>query len=172
MHQMMTSRLNFERTRLTKLQSSYPLATPERLYRPFIERLVQMDSSLQNATKLYVMNQKSNLQAIDSKMKQYSPKYQLTNAKQQLAHREEQITRLMQQQLKQSKVAFSNQLRMLEALNPLALMSKGFSIAYKEEIVVKSIHDLKKDDVVHVTFQDGYAKAKIINTYVQKEGES
>ena len=105
-------------------------------------------------------------------MKQYSPKHQLTNAKQQIAHREEQITRLMQQQLNQSKVAFSNQLRMLEALNPLALMSKGFSIAYKEEIVVKSIHDLKKDDVVHVTFQDGYAKAKIINTYVQKEGES
>ena len=54
-HQMMTSRLNFERNRLTKLQNSYPLATPERLYRPFIERLAQMDYRLAKCNEaLYV----------------------------------------------------------------------------------------------------------------------
>ena len=36
---MVTARLTFERSRLTKLQNSYPLATPERLYRPFTEKL-------------------------------------------------------------------------------------------------------------------------------------
>ncbi|MEK4386421.1 exodeoxyribonuclease VII large subunit [Solibacillus sp. FSL W7-1464] len=172
LHQMMTSKLNFERNRLTKLQNSYPLATPERLYRPFIERLIQVDLSLQNATKLYMMNEKSKLQAIDSKMKLYSPVHQLTAAKQQLAHRTQTLTNRMQQQLAQNKVAFTNQLRMLEALNPLALMSKGFSVAYKEENVVKSVHELEKGDVIQVTFQDGYAEAKIEKKRVQKEGEA
>lgn len=172
MHQMMTSRLNFERARLTKLQNSYPLATPERLYRPFIEKLAQMDTALQNATKLYVLNQKSKLQAIDSQMKLYSPQYQLKSAKQQLTHRHDQLNRLMTQQLAQNKVAFTNQLRMLEALNPLALMNKGFSVAYKDKNVVKSVRELQKNDVVNVTFQDGYAEAKIVTTHVQKEGES
>ena len=171
LHQMMTARINFERTRLTKLQNSYPLATPERLYRPFIEKLVQMDSSLQNATKWYVHNQKANVHGLDSRLKQVSPQYQLLSAKQQLAHRVEQIHRLINQQLAQSKVAFSNQLRMLEALNPLSLMSKGFSIAYKDENVVKSVHELQKGDTVQVTFQDGYAQAKIMNTFGQKEGD-
>ncbi len=171
MHQMMTSHLNFERTRLTKLQNSYPLATPERLYRPFIEKLVQMDTALQNATKLYVLNQKSKLQAIDGQMKLYSPQHQLASAKQQLVHHQEKINRLMQQQLAQSKVAFTNQLRMLEALNPLSLMSKGFSVAYKDNNVVKSVHELQQNDIVNVTFQDGYAEAKIVKTHVQKEGE-
>lgn len=172
LHQMMTARLNFERNRLTKLQNSYPLATPERLYRPFIERFAQMDSALQNATKLYMMNEKSKLQTIESKMKLYSPLHQLSAAKQQLAHRTEQLTSTMQQQLAQSKVAFTNQLRMLEALNPLALMSKGFSVAYKEENVVKSIHDVEKGDVIRVTFQDGQAEAKVMKKQVQKEGEA
>lgn len=172
LHQMMTSKLNFERNRLTKLQNSYPLATPERLYRPFIERLIQVDLSLQNATKLYMMNEKSKLQTIDSKMKLYSPVHQLTAAKQQLAHRTQTLTNRMQQQLAQNKVAFTNQLRMLEALNPLALMSKGFSVAYKEENVVKSVHELEKGDVIQVTFQDGYAEAKIEKKHVQKEGET
>lgn len=172
LHQMMTSKLNFERNRLTKLQNSYPLATPERLYRPFIERLIQVDLSLQNATKLYMMNEKSKLQTIDSKMKLYSPVHQLTAAKQQLTHRTQTLTNRMQQQLAQNKVAFTNQLRMLEALNPLALMSKGFSVAYKEENVVKSVHELEKGDVIQVTFQDGYAEAKIEKKHVQKEGEA
>lgn len=172
LHQMMTSKLNFERNRLTKLQNSYPLATPERLYRPFIERLIQVDLSLQNATKLYMMNEKSKLQTIDSKMKLYSPVHQLTAAKQQLTHRTQTLMNRMQQQLAQNKVAFTNQLRMLEALNPLALMSKGFSVAYKEENVVKSVHELEKGDVIQVTFQDGYAEAKIEKKHVQKEGEA
>lgn len=171
LHQMMTAKLNFERNRLTKLQNSYPLATPERLYRPFIERLVQVDLSLQNATKLYMMNEKSKLQSIDSRMKLYSPVHQLTAAKQHLAHRTQTLTNRMQQQLAQNKVAFTNQLRMLEALNPLALMSKGFSVAYKEQNVVKSVHELDKGDVIQVTFQDGYAEAKIEKKHVQKEGE-
>ena len=172
LHQMMTSKLNFERNRLTKLQNSYPLATPERLYRPFIERLIQVDLSLQNATKLYMMNEKSKLQSIDSKMKLYSPVHQLTAAKQQLTHRTQTMTNRMQQLLAQNKVAFTNQLRMLEALNPLALMSKGFSVAYKEENVVKSVHELEKGDVIQLTFQDGYAEAKIEKKHVQKEGEA
>ncbi|MBD8033443.1 MULTISPECIES: exodeoxyribonuclease VII large subunit [Solibacillus] len=172
LHQMMTSRLNFERNRLTKMQNSYPLATPERLYRPFIERLAQTDAALQNATKLYLMNEKSKLQTIDSKMKLHSPSYQLSAAKQQLSHRTELLTQRMQQQLAQSKVAFTNQLRMLEALNPLALMSKGFSVAYKEENVVKSIHELEKGDILHVTFQDGFAEAKVEKKHVHKKGEA
>lgn len=169
LHQMMTSRLTFERNRLTKLQDSYPLATPERLYRPFIEQLAQMDSKLENALNLYVLKQKSALQQLSSSLKQFSPQHQLIASKQQLAHLSDQLNRTMQQQLAQSKVEFANHLRMLEALNPLAIMNKGFSIAYKDENVVKSTMDLAKNDVVTITFQDGYAQAKILETHVQKE---
>ncbi len=169
LHQMMTSRLTFERNRLTKLQNSYPLATPERLYRPFTEQLAQMDSKLENALNLYVFKQKTALQQMSSQLKQFSPQHQLTVSKQQLAHRTDQLNRAMQQKLAQSKVEFANHIRMLEALNPLAIMNNGFSIAYKDEIVVKSTVDLAKNDVVTITFQDGYAQAKILETHVQKE---
>lgn len=50
-------------------------------------------------------------------------------------------------------------------------MSKGFNVAYKEENVVKSVHEPEKGDVIQVTFQDGYAEAKIEKKHVQKEGK-
>ena len=41
-HLNITQRLQFERNRLQKLQQSYPLATPERLYRPLTERHISL----------------------------------------------------------------------------------------------------------------------------------
>ena len=58
---MVTSSLQFERNRLTKLQNSYPLATPERLYRPFTEKLVQLDTRSKHATKLYFMKKENDI---------------------------------------------------------------------------------------------------------------
>lgn len=171
LHQMMTSRLTFERNRLTKLQNAYPLATPERLYRPFIEQLAQMDSKLENALNMYHYKQNATLQQLTSRLKQFSPQHQLVASQQRLSHRSEQLHRIIQQQLTQSKVEFASHLRMLEALNPLSIMNKGFNIAYKDKIVVKSMQDLVKDDIVTITFQDGHAKAKILETHVQKEEE-
>ena len=37
--------------------------------------------------------------------------------------------------------------------------------------VVKSVQELQKGDIVQVNFQDGYAQAEIVTTYVQKEGD-
>ena len=47
LHQIVRAKLMAERQRLNKLQQSYPLSMPERLYRPFTERLAQLESGLQ-----------------------------------------------------------------------------------------------------------------------------
>jgi exodeoxyribonuclease VII large subunit len=171
MHQMMTSRLQFERSRLTKLKNSYPLATPERLYRPFTEQLVQLDASLENATKLYFLKKQNSLQTIQGKLKLHSPEHQLREVQQQLQHRTVQMQRAMDNLMEQKKTSFSAVIRTLEALNPLALMNRGFSVAYVDDKVVKSAADLAVDDTISIAFQDGRADAKIIATHVHQKGE-
>lgn len=169
MHQMMTARLHFERTRLTKLQNAYPLAMPERLYRPFTEKLVQMDTQLQNATSLYFMKQRNALERMQTHLRMQSPQQQVTYAKRQLDSITQQLTRSAFANIQQNRRQFDGVIRTLGALNPLAIMHKGFNVSYKDGKVVKSVDQLSPEDLVEVAFHDGTAKAKILE--VEKKGE-
>ncbi|WP_413362602.1 exodeoxyribonuclease VII large subunit [Lysinibacillus sp. 3P01SB] len=169
MHQMMTARLHFERTRLTKLQNAYPLAMPERLYRPFTEKLAQMDTQLQNATSLYFMKQRNALERMQTHLRMQSPQQQVTYAKRQLDSITQQLTRSAFANIQQNRRQFDGVIRTLGALNPLAIMHKGFNVSYKDGKVVKSVDQLSPEDLVEVAFHDGTAKAKILE--VEKKGE-
>lgn len=169
MHQMMTARLHLERTRLTKLQNAYPLAMPERLYRPFTEKLAQMDTQLQNSTSLYFMKQRNVLERLQAHLRMQSPQQQVSYEKRQLDTMTQQLTKAVFANIQQNKQQFDSVIRTLSALNPLAIMHKGFNVSYKNGQVVKSVEQLSPDDVIDVTFHDGAAKAKILE--VEKKGE-
>ena len=49
----------------------------------------------------------------------------------------------------------------LKNLNPLTIMDKGFSIVSKDNRIVKSATDVKKDDIIDIKFIDGNVKAKV-----------
>ena len=49
----------------------------------------------------------------------------------------------------------------LKNLNPLAIMDKGFSIVSKNDEIVKSVNDVKKDDIINIKVTDGNIKAKV-----------
>lgn len=170
LHQYMSGRLHFERNRLTKLQQSYPLANPERLYRPFTERLLQQDAQLQNAVKYYVMQRKNEQQQLTNRLKGFSPQHRVQLASKHLEQQSLQLTRAMQQLLANQKQQFANAVRTLEILNPLSLMSKGFTVTYHKEKVVQSVKQLHEKDQIQIQFVDGQVHAKV--TSIQHKEES
>lgn len=50
----------------------------------------------------------------------------------------------------------------LDAMSPLKTLTRGYLMAQKENKLVKSIHDVKKDDEIKLYFYDGETKAKVI----------
>ena len=169
LHQIVTARLTYERSRLTKLQTAYPLAMPERLYRPFTEKLAQMDTQLQNATQLYFMKQRNTLERMQASLQMQSPKQTVEYAKRQLDVTTQQLTRAAFAHIEQNKRQFSGVIRTLEALKPLAIMHKGFNVTYKEGKVIKSIEQLSKGDEIQLALSDGIAQAKILSTQKKEE---
>lgn len=164
LQQVMTSRIQYEKTRLTKLANSYPLATPERLYRPFTERLAQADIGLQKSIDYYMKQQQNNLSMLTSRLQARSPEQQIQYTKHQLSNYEQQLTRMMQHLLMQQRGRFESSVRTLQALNPLALMAKGFSVVYSDDKVVKSVKQLQIDNEISIQMQDGFATAKVVAT--------
>ena len=61
-----------------------------------------------------------------------------------------------------SKNQFANLANKLDGLSPLKTLSRGYSITTKNNEVIKSVKDLKKDDVINVKMQDGSCDAKVL----------
>ena len=50
----------------------------------------------------------------------------------------------------------------IDALSPLKTLTRGYSITSKDELVIKSVKDIEKNDEIDLRYIDGLAKAKIL----------
>jgi exodeoxyribonuclease VII large subunit len=55
----------------------------------------------------------------------------------------------------------SNNVGMLNALSPLAVLSRGFSITSKNNEILSSVNQIKVDDTINIRFKDGTANAVV-----------
>lgn len=72
------------------------------------------------------------------------------------------ITNSVLTKLQKSKTEAATNITKLDTLSPLKTLSRGYSIVQKDNKVIKSIKDLKQDDIINVRLQDGTKEAKII----------
>ena len=49
----------------------------------------------------------------------------------------------------------------LELVNPLSILKKGYSLTYKEDTILKSIKNVKKDDLITIKLTDGSIKCTV-----------
>lgn len=171
LHQIVRAQLMAERQRLNKLQQSYPLSMPERLYRPFTEKLAQLESGLQKAMQVDVMKKTAKLQQLHSAVEQHSPKKALTFYHRELETRIQQLTRASTHYVTKQKQQFEATVRTLEALNPLAILTRGFTVAYKDNEMLKSSADVKPHDQLTLSFHDGKVIADVVKILPNNEGE-
>ncbi len=64
---------------------------------------------------------------------------------------------------KDEKVKLKNIIDKLELLNPLNILSRGYSITYMDDKALKSVRNVKKDSVLKVKLYDGMLKTKVID---------
>ena len=72
------------------------------------------------------------------------------------------ITNSVTNKLQASKTQAIKNFSKLDALSPLKTLSRGYSIIEKDNILIKNVKDLQKDDTVNIRLQDGEKQAKIL----------
>lgn len=80
-----------------------------------------------------------------------------------LFHLEDKVQYLFEEKINFEERNLAVNVGKLEALNPLSVLSRGYSFVEKNGSVVTSIDDLEVDDIVEHVMKDGRAKAKIIS---------
>jgi exodeoxyribonuclease VII large subunit len=161
LYRSLSQKIATEQKRLERLQSSYPLQFPERLYRPFTERLVTVEERLLRSGQDITNRDKLALERLTNMLSTYSPMKQIIENKREVLGFSDRLTRTIQHDYRVHANRFSSTVRMLNALNPLTVMERGYSIVYQEGTIINKVESLQTGMDIELQLQDGSAIATI-----------
>lgn len=106
---------------------------------------------------------KERLGTLLSKSFMKSPLQLLDNRRMILDSYNEKINNLISNSITDSKYKFSILVNKLDALSPLKVMLRGYSITTKENDIVKSVNDIEVGDSLKIKLSDGYTLCEVKN---------
>jgi len=132
--------INMNKKKIDNIKNSYILTRPISMYEVKEQKLDILIDNLNKAITKLVDNTKIKIYTLNNS-------YVLNNPNILYKYKEQSLNHLISK---------------LEVLNPLNTLSRGYSIIKKDNKVVPSIKDIKKDDIINITLKDGELTSKII----------
>lgn len=163
LQQGLQQRLARSRERLAALRRSPVLVHPRRYMLQHAERLDMLTLRLQGTVQTKAKLNRERLSSLKQGLIRFNPKVQveLARRRRDTAHR--QLASAMQVIMRSKLQHLQSEMRHLDALSPLKIMSRGYSLVYdeKEQKLVKSLNDVQLGDLVHVKVSDGSLQCQV-----------
>ncbi|WP_245339002.1 exodeoxyribonuclease VII large subunit [Paenibacillus shirakamiensis] len=170
LQQGLTHRMSRARERLIRMQRSPVLLHPRRSLLQHAERLDMLKHRLESR-----MHSRATLTAerhgrLHARLQRYHPQEQIIHARHRTHDRTRQLRQHMSALLKDRTSKLQAGIRHLDALSPLKVMSRGYSLVYdeQEKHLIKSLHDVQPGDMVKIKVTDGSLACQVWG--MQREG--
>ena len=161
MHENIKNIINYNNKRLESIRESYILKNPIALYEvkeqkldTYIDRLNGYMSTLLNEYKVRLDNIKSSY-VLKNPLATYEVK------KERIVNLEKILNNLITNKINISKHKYEVMINKLDLLNPLNILSKGYSLVTIDGMVVKDTNELKIEDTINIRMHKGNVKAII-----------
>ena len=153
--------LSKKKEALRGLSQSVIFRQPKRLYDGYLQRLDQLVLRLKQGLNGELVRNQQKVQAQIHRLEQLSPIVKL----QRYQDRIQQLQKLMRSQMAviyDAKVAEVKRLsEALLMLDTSRIVARGYAIVKKEDTVVSSANDLKKNDQVMLMMRDGHVELEV-----------
>ena len=153
--------LSKKKESLRGLSQSVIFRQPERLYDGYLQRLDQLVLRLKQGLNGELVRNQQKVQAQIHRLEQLSPNVKI----QRYQDRIQQLQKLMRSQMAviyDVKVAEVKRLsEALLMLDTSRIVARGYAIVKKEDTVVSSANDLKKNDQVMLMMRDGQVELEV-----------
>ena len=153
--------LSKKKESLRGLSQSVIFRQPERLYDGYLQRLDQLMLRLKQGLNGELVRNQQKVQAQIHRLEQLSPNVKI----QRYQDRIQQLQKLMRSQMAviyDAKVAEVKRLsEALLMLDTSRIVARGYAIVKKEDTVVSSVNDLKKNDQVMLMMRDGQVELEV-----------
>jgi exodeoxyribonuclease VII, large subunit len=121
------------------------------------QRLDRLQERLQHRTLRLTERGKAKLERLHSQLTGHHPGEQAIFAAKRLQGDVKRLEQAMASSLKERRLQLHSAIRQLDALSPLKVMARGYSLVYdeQEKRLIKSIADVQPGDLVRVKVADG-----------------
>ncbi|MGN7402216.1 exodeoxyribonuclease VII large subunit [Cytobacillus praedii] len=148
--------LTLQNERLTRIQKSYAFRYPHKLYEQKLEQVDKWTEQLQRGSKKLFNLKAEEWISLQKRLKRSHPNERIEEAKQQQEKVQKNLNRAIAAIFAAKEKDFSHMLTTLEALSPLKIMDRGYSLVYSDEgKLIKTVKQVKQDEQIKVKVPDG-----------------
>lgn len=153
-----------ERKKLTNLQRAYAFRYPEQLVNQHEQHLDRLIDDLQRSIKQLLERKKTVFLQLEKDLQRNHPNSFLNRSTERLQRSEALLSQYVNTLKKEKEFQFKQLVTKLEALSPLKVMTRGYSLSYKDSgQIVKSISDVEIGDRITIKLKDGSVFCQIEN---------
>jgi len=136
------------------------------------KQLQLLGESISTKIRTAVLSKATSLAVLKERQSLKSPMFYVDKRQELLLSADMKITSNISRIIETKKALLSANAKRLYALNPMAVLARGYSAVFDGEgNVVSSAGKLKTGDVINLTFNDGKAKAAVTEISVNDKGE-
>lgn len=135
------------------------LAVPD--IRELIMRVDGMSERLSVALLHLIERKREKLDIISSSAFLKSPLEIISNKRDLLSEKQDEILLNIKEIIEQKRIDLILKTEKINALNPLSVMARGYTVAEKDGVIIKKAKDLALGDVLCVKFSDGTVDANV-----------
>lgn len=156
-------RARSERERLQRLQRSPVLVFPRRYMLQHAERIDGLRERLRRAVQGRARLHVEQNARLRHALERHNPREQVQGARRQLDGLRRQLEQAIRSGTKEQTARLGAHIRHLDALSPLKVMGRGYSLVYDEEerTLIKSLTDVQPGDMVKIKLSDGQLDCQV-----------
>ncbi|MBO5110035.1 MAG: exodeoxyribonuclease VII large subunit [Clostridia bacterium] len=125
-------------------------------------RVQSLEKHVQTAMLHTLSESRARIKAAADSAAMRTPKRLIDDKRMTMIAASDKLDRAMREQLTQMRARFALETGKLQALSPLAVLSRGYSAVFKEkDELVKSVGDIKKEDSIQIRVSDGVIHAAV-----------
>ena len=151
--------INYNTKRLDSIRESYILKNPLALYEVKEQKLDTYIDRLNGYMSTMLNDYKNRLDNIKSSYVLKNPLATYEVKKERIINLEKILNKIIISQIDVNKHKYEVMINKLELLNPLNILSKGYSLVTVDGMVVKDTNELKIEDTINIRMHKGNVKA-------------
>lgn len=148
--------LKNHQNRLASLDNAYAFKYPSQLMRQKEQQLDTVLDKLNRAAQGHLNHAAHSFDKLQSRLLHHQPQRSIRTANQDRSLLEKRLHRAMKVKTEKLEQRFQSTLKQLDALSPLNIMARGYSLSYTaESTLIKSVKQVNPGDAVKIKVADG-----------------
>lgn len=168
----LTRQLDTQKQRLEYVERSSVLRDPLRTIAAKRQAIDYLESEFRQNIHRPIRKADRQFQFLRDRVSRLDIRGQISRQSMRLSGLETRASGKIRTHVSSKTSQFERTVATLSALNPLAVLSRGYSVVYRrdEDVVVARSSELRPGDEVRVQMQDGVAKARIVDEWGDQSG--